>query len=422
MIKLENKTWNTLNRIWSRFIFLYLIFYIYPYGFEYIHELNTSDISIWENITICFGEYFFGWEFDKTQLLKGFDSKYDYSRFALIAILGTICTLIWIVIDSKNKVEYNSKLKILTRTILRYHVGLTLIIYGLAKILMLQFGEMDLDKLESRLGSTNGMGYLWNFMSYSKFYTISTGWIEFIGGIFLLHRKTSLLGTIILFISMINVVLIDIGYDVSVKMFAIHLLIMTFLLLTHDIKRISNFLFNKTAQPSIDETLFSTKLNKKIGYILKVALLTYFTISCFFSFKDRLQPLRENRFESLTKFHEVEMQIINGNKIPYSDGSRWNNISINGNAFRPETVKITSMDNTKSLYSFTADTILKTMNFDPINASESFNFHYKEYPGKVFIFEGSSNLGDSIWLRTKSKSLKDYPLTSNRIKWIRDLE
>ena len=228
MIQLEDKTYSVLSRIWTRFIFLYLVFYIFPYGFEYIQELDTNDISIWENITIWFGEYFFGWEFNKEQLLKGFDSKYDYSRFTLITFLATFGTFIWIMVDSKFKFNYNynSKLKTLTRTILRYHVGLTLIIYGLAKMFMLQFGEMDLDRLESSIGSKNGMGFLWNFMSYSKFYTMSTGWIEFIGGTFLLFRRTTFIGTIILTISMINVVLIDIGYDVRVKMFAIHLLVM----------------------------------------------------------------------------------------------------------------------------------------------------------------------------------------------------
>lgn len=425
MIQLEDKTYSVLSRIWTRFIFLYLVFYIFPYGFEYIQELDTNDISIWENITIWFGEHFFGWEFNKEQLLKGFDSKYDYSRFTLITFLATFGTFIWIMVDSKFifNYNYNSKLKTLTRTILRYHVGLTLIIYGLAKMLMLQFGEMDLDRLESSIGSKNGMGFLWNFMSYSKFYTMSTGWIEFIGGAFLLFRRTTFIGTIILTISMINVVLIDIGYDVRVKMFAIHLLVMNIILLSVNFKRMFTFfVMNKVSKPVNDQPLFFNNSYRNVGYLLKGALLIYFIVSCFISFNERIEAHKGNSYISMSKFHEITVQLINGEIIPKTNENRWNSISINGNSNRPETLKITTIDNAQSIYSFVADTIQKTINFNPLNGTESYNLQYEELPNKNFIFKGYSTLGDSIWIRTKSKSIKDYPLTSNGIKWVTDLK
>ena len=423
MTHLENQHSSILNRFFLRFVFLYLVFYIYPYGFEYIQELDTNDISIWENITIWFGEGFLGWEMDKERLMKGFDSKYDYSRFLLITLLALLGTGIWMFVDSKTKSDYNSKLKTLTRTILRYHVGLTLIIYGISKVFMLQFGEMDLDKLESTVGSNNGMRFLWTFMSYSKFYTMSTGWIEVIGGVLLLFRRTTFIGTFILFISMVNVVLIDIGYDVRVKMFAIHLLLMTILLMSNDLKRITNFFFfNKPTKPSIELALFSSGIYKKIGYALKGALLLYFTVSCFFIYKDRIHKHKENRYPSLTSFHEVQTQIINGERIPETDERRWKSISINGNSYRPESLRISSKDSYPKYYSFTADTIQKTISLVSKNHPDLYEFTYKELPDKVFIFEGASSQGDSIWIKTKSKSLKDYPLTSNKIKWITDLK
>jgi len=159
----------------------------------------------------------------------------------LIAILSVLGTIIWLFIDAKFKWNYNEKLKVLIKTILRYHVGLTLIIYCISKVLMLQFGEMDFNRLENTMGNQTGMSFLWAFMSYSKFYTMSTGWIEVIGGILLLFRRSTFIGAFILFIGMANVVLIDIGYDDRVKMFAIHLFLMTVLLLSDDFKRLYHF-------------------------------------------------------------------------------------------------------------------------------------------------------------------------------------
>jgi len=203
-----------LSKYLLRFVFLYIVFYIYPfyiypYGFEYIQELTTSDISFWQPITIWFGETFMGWEFNEKYLMNGFDSKYDFSRFLLITCLAVIGAFIWILIDSRLKRNYNNNLKVLLKTILRYHVGLTLIIYGLSKVFMLQFGEMDLDRLENTTGNHNGMRYLWDFMSYSEFYTRISGWIELIGGILLLFRRTTFIGAFISFIAMANVVLVE---------------------------------------------------------------------------------------------------------------------------------------------------------------------------------------------------------------------
>lgn len=417
----ENQNWSIAHKFLLRFVFLYLIFYIVPYGFEYIQEIKMNEISIWENITMSFGEWVFGWEFNEDRLLKGFDSKYDYSRFSLIALMSLLGSILWTFIESKNKPHIDTDLKILTKTILRYHVGLTMILYGLSKAFMLQFGEMNLDILETKVGETNGMGFLWTFMSYSKFYTMTAGWIEVIGGVLLLFRKTTFVGTFIVLASMVNVVLIDIGYDVRVKMFAIHLLLMSILLLMEDIKRIINFfILNKATQPSIDQALFTSKKGKKIGLILKGILLTYISISFFITFKSRINTQQNNMYPTLTTFHDVDTHIVNGDTLAKTDDSRWKTMSINGSSYRPETMKLTKMYGYNDVYKFTADTLQKTIKFFSSNSPETYEFQYDKLENKDFIFEGYSSQGDTIWIRTRSKSLEDYPLTANKIRWITD--
>ncbi|WP_299683551.1 hypothetical protein [uncultured Dokdonia sp.] len=408
-----------------RFLFLYIVLYIYPYGFEYIQELTTSDISFWKGMTIWFGETVFGWEFNTSNLMNGFDSKYDYSRFTLIAVLSVIGTAIWLFIDTKINVSYTQKLKVLLYTILRYHVALTLIIYGLSKVFMLQFGEMDLNRLEGTIGNQNGMRYLWTFMSYSEFYTKTSGWIEVIGGVFLLFRKTTFIGAFILFIAMANVVLIDIGYDVRVKMFAIHLFLMTLLLLAYDYRRILRFFIsNRATKPSELASLFTTKKSKKIGYVLKGVLLTYYVVSCTTHFSDRLENQTTNRYPSLTSYHTVQLFVKNGDTIPLDTSDRvWKTISINGSSYIPETLMITKGGGYGANYSFEADTLAKTLRFHPMrgDTNDVYQFTYKTLADKAYVFEGI-HFEDTLWIQTKAKTLKDYQLTSRGIKWITDLE
>lgn len=416
---------STFKKLWYRFIFFYIVLYIYPYGFEYIQELTTSDISFWNGITIWFGETFIGWDLNENYLLNGFDSKYDYSRFLLIAVLAIIGSVIWHFIDVKFKFRYPSRLKVLLQTILRYHVGLTLIIYGLSKVFMLQFGEMDLNRLETPMGDQAGMTFLWTFMSYSKLYTMTSGWIECIGGMLLLWRRTTFIGAFLLLVAMANVVLVDLGYDVRVKMFAIHLFFMTILLMGDHFKRMFNFfILNKMAPPRVEPPLFTGRKAKKVGYALKSALLLYFLISNIFIFSDRIHSQTDNRYPSLTRFHEIETFMINGDTIPVSSQDRkWKSLSINGASYIPETLMITKESGYGNNFSFEADTLAKTIKFYPMrgDTNDVYRFSYKERSNGVFIFDGTY-ANDTIWMQTKSKALKDYQLIRQRFKWVTDGE
>lgn len=424
MTNFKQANQSTFSKYLLRFVFLYIVLYIYPYGFEYIQELTTSDISFWQPITIWFGETFLGWEFNKDYLLNGFDSKYDFSRFLLIACLAIIGAFIWILIDHKFKFDYNEKLNILLKTLLRYHVGLTLIIYGLSKVFMLQFGEMDLDRLENTTGNHTGMRYLWDFMSYSEFYTRTSGWIELIGGALLLFRRTTFIGAFISFVAMANVVLVDIGYDVRVKMFAIHLFLMTILLLGEDIVRMIDFFIrNKPTLPKINESLLTGKTSKKIGYFLKGAILSYFIISCFTIYPDRISRQKNNRFPFMTQYHTVDLFVKNGDTLSSEDATKWKNISINGMSYWPETFNLITSDEKQQRFTFEVDSVVKQLKFKPTRSKDSTEYvlNYQLGDDKTTTFQGIY-LGDTLRVETTYKTFEDYPLTKSRFKWITDLK
>ncbi len=421
-LKIDDQ-FNLFNKFSLRFLFLYFLFYIYPYGFEYIYEFNPDAFSFWEGITIWFGETFIGWDVYENMLNKGFDSKYDFSRFLLIAVQSLLFSVLWMYLDFKFKLKYDFTLRKFLRTILRYHVGFTLIMYGLAKVFMTQFGNMDIEKLEVPIGNSSGMGFLWTFMSYSKFYTMITGWVEVIGGIFLLFRRTTFIGSFILFIVMINVVIIDIGFDVSVKMFAIHLLLMVIVLLSKHLKRMYNFFMNyEVPTASIrEESLFpKTQIKKGMSYV-KVLLLICFSISCYFFTNRALGFYPENTTPSLTGFYEVENQKVNDESISLSKGKEWKSFLINGTSWQLGFMNLKKGDNENYRYSFKADTIKRTIDFyaegDSLNP---YKFTYNKISGEELVLKGMFE-GDTLWLKTRVKKLEDYRLM-NQIKWVRDLD
>lgn len=408
----------------QRFILIYLVLYIYPYGFEYIMELTPDDISFWTPITTWFGETFLGWEFNPKRLMKGFDSKYDYSRFLLIAILSILIAFIWGFLRGRFQ---RIPVKSWIITIIRYHVGLTLILYGLAKVLVLQFGEMDLLTLEGKMGSFTGMGFLWKFMSYSPFYTAATGYVEVIGGLLLLFRGTTFLGSLISFIAMVNVVIIDIGYDVSVKMFAIHLLLMVFVLVAYNTRRILQFSLNRTnITPVKYESLIPSRF-RKLQYGLKAGIILYFAISQFYFQGKRVDRRNtQNEAPSLTSVYFVNDQTANG--IPLNDDYfpeelKWKAIFINGSSYLKNSLVIENKEGRRRYFSTKTDTVNKTITFYPFRGSEddTNTFNYEKLDGKGVRFEGIYQ-GDTLSITTESKSKEEYQLIKNKIKWIRDLK
>lgn len=423
MTKISNPVESLSSRIFKRFIFCYLVLYIFPYGFEYIYALDTNDLSFWTGIVPWFGETFLGLRYDLDNLAKGFDSKYDFTRFLLCAIFSITGTFVWLLIDSKYQWKYEDRLNALLRTIIRYHVGLTLILYGLVKVFTLQFGILGLDGLESKIGDHSPMQFLWVFMSHSPFYTISTGVVEVIGGLLLLFRRTTFIGAIICFVAMFVVVLIDIGYDVSVKLFAIHLFLMVIVLLMDDMKRLIDFfILNRQTQPADQPVLFTGKRVRQMGYLMKSVMLIYFAVTTISHISKLVIQFRP-KYASLSRLYTVEDFVINGDTLPplMTDTIRWKSISIGGTYYWPGGLVIKEMNNSKMYYTFQADTIRKTLVFHPeSDSTDKYFMKYDRLADNYFILKGKHK-GDSIWMKTRSVARHEYRLTKNGIRWVRDL-
>ncbi|SNR16778.1 DoxX family protein [Tenacibaculum jejuense] len=411
-----------LKSFLTRFTLLYFIFYIYPYGFEYIYGIERDDFSIWRKITMWFSETFLGWELNEKLLYNGIDSRYDYSRFLLIAILSIILTILWIFIESKLKKNYNTKVKSFLRIMLRYHVGFTLVLYGFGKVFMTQFGRMDVASLESTIGEYSGMSFLWTFMSHSKLYTMTTGWVEVVGGVLILFRRTTFLGSFILFIAMFNVVIIDIGYDVSVKMFAIHLFVMDVILLWYYRKVLINmFVFNKNTESKNEPILFTNVKSKQIRKFIKPVLLVAYTISLFFFTRMSLGYYKTNDNPSITGFFKVNEQRINGDSINIPNQKKWKSLLINGSSWQIGNITVQKENNSKSYYSFKADTISKEIILkNRRDSTNTFTLNYKQSNKKTFVFNGVIE-NDTIWFKTQRKTKEDYRLM-RKVRWIRDLK
>jgi hypothetical protein len=107
-------------------------------------------------------------------------------------------------------------------------------LYGLAKVIPLQMPFPYLTRLLEPYGNFSPMAVLWSSIGASTSYEIFAGCAETLGGILLLTPRTTTLGAMVCLADMIQVFMLNMTYDVPVKLFSFHLILFSLLLLAPD--------------------------------------------------------------------------------------------------------------------------------------------------------------------------------------------
>jgi hypothetical protein len=131
---------------------------------------------------------------------------------------------------------------------LRYFVAFTAFQYGFSKVFALQMSFPSYSQLATPLGDLLPMRFSWLFIGYSTPYQVFSGLMEVLVGLALLFRRTTTLGVMMGTAVFLNVMLLNLCYDIPVKIFSMNLVAICLFLLANEAKRISCFfMLNKPA-------------------------------------------------------------------------------------------------------------------------------------------------------------------------------
>jgi hypothetical protein len=109
-----------------------------------------------------------------------------------------------------------------------------MVVYGLDKIFPLQMPPPSVLSLAEPLGMHSPMAVLWNFIGVNPLYEMVCGAAEFLAGMMLLFRRTALAGAIFTVFVVANVVLYNFFFDVPVKIYSAHLLLLALFVILPD--------------------------------------------------------------------------------------------------------------------------------------------------------------------------------------------
>jgi hypothetical protein len=141
--------------------------------------------------------------------------------------------------------------------------------YGFSKAFPLQMPAPFLTRLLEPYGHFSPMGVLWYSIGASFPYERFTGIVEVLGGSLLFVPRTQLAGALVLIGATFQVFMLNMTYDVPVKLFSFHLFVMSAVLLAPYAKSIGDRVFDIGARSrwaAIAQTVAGLYLVGMIGY------------------------------------------------------------------------------------------------------------------------------------------------------------
>jgi uncharacterized membrane protein YphA (DoxX/SURF4 family) len=199
------------------------------------------------------------------------DKTFDWVLVFCLLAITVLATAPWSVLDRKrdNYIVLHKWFQLA----IRFFLAAQMLSYGLAKVVPLQMPFPFLTRLVENFGDFSPMGVLWSAIGTSPGYEIFAGCAEVLGGILLIIPRTATLGALICLADMVQVFMLNMTYDVPVKLLSFHLILLSLFLLAPDLERLANFfVLNRATEPSAPIPLFTGRRANRIAFAAQILL------------------------------------------------------------------------------------------------------------------------------------------------------
>ncbi len=351
------------------------------------------------------------------------DTSFGWAQQFSIIIVALLGGIIWALLDRKsNSFE---KWEYWLRQLVRYSLAMIAMTYGVLKVFPLQMPYPLLSQMATPLGDFLPMRFSWLFIGYSHPYETFSGVLEVLTALFLFNRKTVNIGIFMASGVFLNVMMLNLCYDIPVKIYSMNLFIASIFLLLHDAKRmIAFFVLNQSVAPSQSWEWTPNKKWKKIGrWIFKAAFFLVIMAIPFYEAYDSYQQ-EKNKADSKpipSGIYDVPLFVLNHDTIAplLTDTLRWQNLIMEKGNYGSVGSKDSQFRQRygRGYFSIKEDSTSKQLEFRK-NASDSLPFaHFKYRIADSSFYLWGKFQKDSLHLVLK-KSKRHFQLSENQFHWL----
>ena len=412
--------WSHLRKITFRFFFVFFGLYIFPFPLNLFIPVGFNPVpDIWEFLVSFVGNDLIGIEDAISSKSTGSgDKMYNWIQNLIILVLGVVGCISWTAADFKRK-NYELLYKWFM-VFVTYYLAYYMFVYGIIKLFYLQFGPPNLERLFQTFGQASPMRLMWTFMGFSESYTMFAGFSETMAGLFLIFRRTRTLGGLVAFGVMLNVFMMNMSYDIPVKLFSFNLMIMGLYVGLQDYQRLlSVFILNEPAPADESTPLFNTDAGRAIFAVVQGLLILFMTGSQIFGSISARSQYGINRAKApLYGVYNVNTFISNNDTLPplTTDTLRWERMLMD----YPQFTSIMRMDGKVKRYQTEVDTLEKIFTFhlasDTVN---KYPLSYKLEDGKMTI--DGVLYGDTLKIHLENYPIENFGLLKRGFNWINEM-
>ena len=411
--------WSLATRIAFRFFFVYFALYGFPYvisvlpGVDYLTQPYTALLY---KLVPWIASHILHLSYPITIFPNGSgDTSYNYVELFLFAALAVVCTVLWSILDRKRS-NY-SRLCRWLRLWVRVAVGASLLNYGAMKVMVDQMSSPSLATLIETYGDSSPMRLLWTLIGASPAYQVFCGASEMLAGILLFIPAVTTLGALISIGVLTNVFMLNMCYDVPVKIYSFHLLLMSIFLLAPDVPRLFNLFFRgRTIKVSDDSRLFQKKWLNRGAWALQVVLGLYLAVMGLHYFHQE-----KKEFAVKPPYYgiwSVDEYVMDGNPHPplLTDNLRWRRVIL---PFRG-VMAVQLMDASRRPFSLALDQDKKLLTLSKFQEKTwEGDFSYQETAPGSLELDGKLD-GHHIHAKLHREEESKFLLVSRGFHWINE--
>ena len=437
--------WHPAKRIGFRFLAVYFVLYAMPFPLDQLpwlgDRLSQWIDTFWKKVGPWVGSNVLGLEGEMFIGPTGSgDTTLDYVKLLLMVVIAVVAVLVWSGVD-RRRLHYDRASRWLVVGC-RYYLAAVMLSYGLVKVIPTQFTEPSLARLMKTFGDASPMGMVWTFMGMSPAYTIFSGLAETLGGLLLAFRPTRNLGAMVSLAVMTNVAALNYFYDVPVKLFSSHLVVMAVALILLDARRLYAFFVRNTpVAPAPDRHLFASRRGRLVGRALALLLvgsIAHGALSRAWEMHHSFGNARPK--PAIWGIYDVQSFVRDGEAVPplLTDETRWRALildrvlpmSFGGGFERPGSIGVQLLDGTVKPHSVVLDETASTITILPpgqmsleaaaeadVEITDVLRYDQPE-PGRLVI-RGTWQ-GSGIEVEMTARDLTEMELTGRGFHWINE--